>query len=113
MGSKTKLGVALLATIVLAVIAAGAKPDTALASRGMLVGIYDPVQPLIAPDKTFATFANLRVQVLRMDLPWGQVIAKKMPKNGADPNDPAYDWDLYDQFVLNAKKHNMTVLFTI
>jgi Glycosyl hydrolase catalytic core len=104
LGSKTNLSIALLATIALAVIAAGAKPDSALASRGM---------PRIAPDKTFTTFSNLRVQVLRMDLPWGQAIAKTMPKNGADPNDPAYDWDLYDQFVLNAKKHNMAVLFTI
>ena len=83
MGSKKKLSIALLATVVLAVIAAGAKPDSALASRGMLVGIYDPVQPLISPDKTFSTFTNLRVQVLRMDLPWGAYVAKKKPTNGA------------------------------
>jgi len=113
LGSRKTLTVALLATIALSAIAAGATPDSALASRRMLVGLYDPVQPLIAPDKTFATFSNLRVQILRMDLPWGQYIAKKMPKNGADPNDPAYNWDLYDQFVLNAKKHKMAVLFTI
>ena len=30
-----------------------------------------------------------------------------------DQLDPAYNWDLYDQFVLNAKKHKMAVLFTI
>ena len=39
MGSK-KLSVALL-TIVLSVLAATARPDQALASRGMLVGLYD------------------------------------------------------------------------
>jgi len=94
-------------------VAATARPDQALAARRMLVGIYDPVQPLISPDKTFATLGNLRAQVLRMDLPWGQYIAKKKPKNGTDPNDPAYNWDLYDQFVINAHKHKMAVIFTI
>ncbi|HKD34950.1 MAG TPA: hypothetical protein VKB73_16050, partial [Gaiellaceae bacterium] len=79
----------------------------------MLVGIYDPVQPLVSPDKTFTTFTNLRVQILRMDLPWGAYVAKKKPTNPTDPNDPAYNWDLYDQFVLNAKRHKMAVIFTI
>ena len=111
MGSK-RISIALL-VLVLSAVAATAKPDSALASRGMLVGIYDPVQPLISPDKTFATFTNLRVQILRMDLPWGAYVAKNKPTNGADPNDPAYNWDLYDQFVLNAKKNKMAVIFTI
>jgi len=32
---------------------------------------------------------------------------------GVDPNDPAYNWDIYDEFVINAHKHKMAVLFTI
>jgi hypothetical protein len=111
LGSR-RISIALV-VLVLSAVAATAKPDSALASRGMLVGIYDPVQPLISPDKTFATFTNLRVQVLRMDLPWGAYIAKKKPKNPTDPSDPAYNWDIYDQFVQNAAKHHMAVLFTI
>ena len=111
MGSK-RVSIALL-VIALSAVAATAKPDSALASRGMLVGIYDPVQPLISPDKTFATLTDLRAQVLRMDLPWGQYIAKTKPTNPVDPSDPAYNWDLYDDFVINAKKHHMAVLFTI
>jgi len=111
LGSK-RISIALL-VLVLAAVAATAKPDSALASRGMLVGIYDPVQPLVSPDKTFTTFTNLRVQILRMDLPWGAYVAKKKPTNPTDPNDPAYNWDLYDQFVLNAKKHKMALIFTI
>ena len=111
MGSK-KLSVALL-TIVLSVLAATARPDQALASRGMLVGLYDPVQPIIAPEKTFATLVKLRVQVLRMDLSWGTAVAKKRPQHPADPADPAYSWDVYDDFVLNAHKHRIQVVFTI
>src|SRR5204862_4170977 len=30
-----------------------------------------------------------------------------------DPDDPAYNWDIYDQFVINAHKQKMAVLFTI
>src|SRR2546430_7016280 len=105
LGSKT-LSAPLL-VIGLSVAAASPRPDQALAARRMLVGMYDPVQPIISPDKTFATLANLRVQVLRMDLSWGGYVAKKKPKNPVDPNDPAYNWDIYDQFVINAHKHKM------
>jgi hypothetical protein len=111
LGSK-KLSIALL-VIMLSIVAASARPDQAQAARRMLVGMYDPVQPIISPDKTFATLANLRAQVLRMDLNWGGYVAKKKPKNAVDPNDPAYNWDIYDQFVINAHKHKMAVLFTI
>ena len=112
MGSK-KLSIALLVTLVLSLLAATARPDQALASRGMLVGLYDPVQPIAAPAKTFATLAKLRPQVLRMDLSWGAYVAKQKPQHPANPADPAYNWDIYDQFVQNAKKHKMSVLFTI
>jgi hypothetical protein len=111
LGSKT-LSIAVL-TIVLAVLAAAARPDGASASRGMLVGLYDPVQPIAAPEKTFATLAKLRPQVLRMDLSWGSYVATKRPQHPADPADPAYSWDIYDKFVQNAKKHRMQVVFTI
>jgi hypothetical protein len=79
----------------------------------MLVGIYDPVQPLIAPEKTFPTLVNLRTQVIRIDLPWGASVAKTRPEHPADPADPAYDWDLYDRLVENASKHKIQVVFTI
>lgn len=111
MGSK-RISIALL-TIVLSAVAATASPDQALASRGMLVGLYDPVQPIIAPEKTFAIYSKLRVQVMRMDLAWGAYVAKKKPDHPADPADPAYNWDQYDQLMLNAKKHKIQVVFTI
>jgi hypothetical protein len=111
LGSK-KISIALL-TIVLSVLAATARPDQALASRGMLVGLYDPVQPIIAPEKTFALYSKLRVRVMRMDLSWGTYVAKKKPAHPADPADPAYNWDQYDELVRNARKHKIQVVFTI
>ena len=102
-----------LLTLVLCSVAATAKPEPAAAARGMLVGIYDPNQPLDSPDKAFATLKNLRAQIIRIDLQWGARVAKKRPLHPTDPADPAYDWEAYDQLVLNAKKNKIQVLFTI
>jgi hypothetical protein len=108
-----KLSIALL-TLVLCAFAATVKPERAAASRGMLVGIYDPNQPLDTPDKAFPTLKNLRAQIIRIDLNWGaRVASKKRPLHPTDPADPAYNWDSYDQLVLNAKKNKIQVLFTI
>jgi hypothetical protein len=106
-----KISLALL-TLVLCAFAATAKPEPAVAARGMLVGIYDN-RPLDNPDKAFPTLKNLRAQVIRIDLSWGARVAKKQPLHPMDPADPAYQWDAYDQLVLNAKKNKIQVLFTI
>jgi hypothetical protein len=106
-----KTSIALI-TIVLCGLAATVKADQAQAARGMLVGIYDPVQPLAAPEKTFTTLANLRAQIIRLNLDWN-LIAKKQPETPTDPADPAYDWSTYDRAVLNAADKKIQVLFTI
>jgi hypothetical protein len=106
-----KTSIALI-TIVLCGLAATVKPDQAAAARGMLVGIYDPVQPLAAPEKTFTTLENLRAQVIRLNLDWN-LIAKKPPTTPTDPADPAYDWSTYDRAVINAAEKKIQVLFTI
>jgi hypothetical protein len=111
LGSK-KLGIALI-TIVLCAAAATARPDNALAARGLQVGIFDPVQPIVAPEKTFPTLAKLHVKVIRLSLDWGGTVAKKKPANPSNPADPAYNWDMYDRVVMNAKKYKVQVLFTI
>ena len=106
-----KTSIALI-TIVLCALAASVRPDQAVAARGMLVGIYDPVQPLAAPEKTFTTLASLRVQIIRLNLDWN-LIAKQQPDKPTDPADPAYDWSTYDRAVLNAADRKIQVLFTI
>src|SRR5207249_3715048 len=85
LGSK-RICIALL-TLVLCAVAATAKPEPALAARGMLVGIYDPVQPLVNPDKAFPQLVNLRVQVIRVGLDWGAYVATTgRPVHPMDPN---------------------------
>jgi hypothetical protein len=106
-----KSSIALL-TVVLCGFAATAKPEPAAAARGMLVGIYDPIQPVDSPEKTFPSLVKLRAQIIRLDLNWN-VVASKEPTNPADPSDPAYDWSGYDRTVLNAAKNKIQVLFTI
>lgn len=101
-----------LLTIVLCTLAASANPQPAAAARGMLVGIYDPNKPFDSPDRTFPMLVNLRAQIIRVNLDWFNV-AKTRPEYGADPKDPAYDWDRYDRLLLNAKKYKIQVLFTI
>jgi hypothetical protein len=106
-----KASIALI-TIVLCAIAATVSPPKAAAARGMLVGIYDPVQPFAAPDTAFPTLVKLRAQIIRLNLDWN-VIATRKPANPADPADPAYNWGQYDQVLLNAAKNKIQVLFTI
>ncbi len=106
-----KASIALI-TIVLCALAATVSPPKAAAARGMLVGIYDPVQPVIAPDTTFPTLVKLRAQIIRLNLDWNAIAAKK-PTKPTDPADPAYDWATYDQVLLNAAKNKIQVLFTI
>ena len=101
-----------LITIVLCVLAATAKPQPAGAARGMLVGIYDPVQPIATPDKTFPTLVKLRAQIIRLNLDWN-VVAPRRPDKPTDPSDPAYDWSVHDRVLLNAAKNKIQVLFTI
>ena len=107
-----KLSLALL-TLALCAFAATAKPEPAAAARGMLVGIYDPNQPLDTPSKAFPTLKNLRAQIIRIDLSWGGIVAKKRPVHPTDPADPAYNWEIYDQLALNAAKNKIQVLLTI
>jgi len=109
--ASRKFSIALI-TIVLCAFAATVRPEPAAAARGMLVGLYDPVQPLIAPDKTFATLVNLRAQIIRLNLDWN-LVAPSAPETPTDPADPAYDWSTYDRAVINAAKNKIQVLFTI
>ena len=110
MGSK-RICIALI-TIILCAVAATAKPNEAKAARGMLVGIYDPVQPIAAPDTTFPTLVKLRAQIIRLNLDWN-LIATKRPVNPTDPADPAYNWSVHDTVLQNAAKNKIQVLFTI
>ena len=101
-----------MVTLAVCAVVGTVSPSPSHAARGMLVGIYDGVQPVIAPDATFPTLVDLRVQVIRLDLRWDQIATTK-PADPTDPADPAYDWNGFDDTVINAEKNKIQVLFTI
>jgi hypothetical protein len=108
-----RLGV-LVALCAAALVAATAQPGHA--SRYMRVGIYDEAQTLYGPvETTFALFKQLHVQEVRLNLYWGGPygVAKTRPKSATNPNDPAYDWALYDRTVDYAQQSGVHVLFSI
>jgi Glycosyl hydrolase catalytic core len=106
---RTGVVVAVLVTALLAATAANA-------SRYLRIGIYDETQTLYGPvDQTFATFKQLHVQEVRLNLYWGGRfgVAKTRPVRPTDPADPAYNWDLYDRTVQHAAAVGEHVIFSI
>jgi hypothetical protein len=82
----------------------------------MRVGIMDEAQTLFGPtDTTFATFKQLHVQEVRLNLYWGgpHGVATRRPAHATDPADPAYDWSLYDRTVRYGGQYGIHILFTI
>src|SRR5581483_820005 len=55
------------------------------------------------------------VQEIRVNLYWGgsQGVALRRPAHATNPNDPAYDWSLYDRTVNYAAQDGVHVLFSI
>ncbi len=111
---RPRLGVVAAVLVAVAGLAATAQP--AAGSRYLRVGIYDEAQTLYGPvAKTFATFRELHVQEVRLNLYWGGPygVATKRPANPTNPDDPAYNWTLYDRTVDYAAQNGVRVLFSI
>ncbi|HWB22137.1 MAG TPA: DUF5722 domain-containing protein [Gaiellaceae bacterium] len=88
----------------------------AAASKTMRVGIYDEAQTLYGPvPTTFSLFNTLHVQEVRLNLYWGGKygVARSRPKSPTDPNDPAYNWTLYDRTVNYAAQYGIHIIFSI
>jgi hypothetical protein len=110
----------LAAAVVLA--AAFVAVPSAMAKKGMLVGLYDEPQTFGNPTRAFPLMRTLRTQVVRVNLYWGSSagrtgsglgVAKRRPARPLDPNDRAYDWSLYDRTVQLAQRYRMKVVFAI
>jgi hypothetical protein len=85
-------------------------------SRHVLVGVYDDTMTLGIPDTGFPLLKALRAQVVRITLWWGGPalgVATARPKKPTDPNDPAYNWFIYDRAVQAAQQNGVKVLFSI
>ena len=67
------------------------------------------------PAEFYPVLGELRTQILRVHLNWGGRlgVARRKPVEPTDPDDPAYDWRLYDRIVLDATAVGTEVLFTI
>ena len=105
-----------LVTALVGLAFVGATATPAHASRYMRVGIYDEAQTLYGPvDTTFSLFKQLHVQEVRLNLYWGGRfgVAKTRPSAATNPNDPAYDWALYDRTVFHAAQTGVHVLFSV
>jgi hypothetical protein len=102
------LVLATLAAVLVCVPAAGA-------SRGMLVGLLDEAALYDDPAYVFPLMEQARTQVLRLNLYWGGRVgvATERPARATDPDDPAYDWELYDRTVNYAAQHKIRLLFSI
>jgi hypothetical protein len=85
-------------------------------SRNFMVGVYDDTMTLGIPETGFPLLKSVRAQVVRITLWWGGssiAVAKRRPAKPTDPNDPAYDWSVYDRAVQYAQQNNVKVLFGI
>jgi len=105
-----------VAAVLLAVAVAAATAGTADGSRYLRIGIYDEAQTLYGPiPQTFSLLGSLHVQEIRENLYWGGTygVARRRPADPRDPDDPAYDWSLYDRTVDYAKQYGIHVLFSI
>ena len=104
---------ALLLTVAAAALLAA---PTASSSRFLQLGLFDDTQLNYGnPDVVFPMLKQLRTQVVRVNLLWGgpNGVAKRRPVNPMNPNDPAYDWSVYDRTVSYATANGMKVVFSI
>jgi hypothetical protein len=94
---------------------AGVAADQVSASSRLQLGIYDDASVLGRPDQSFPLLKQLRVQIIRVTLHWGGKlgVAKTRPQTPTDPDDPSYDWSMYDRAVRDADAEGIKVLFSI
>jgi hypothetical protein len=109
--------VALLAVglaVVAGLVAPSAQPRQQ--SRSLIVGIFDEQSTIGDPTWAFDQYKLLGVEALRVNLYWGGpsgVARKKRPANALNPNDPAYDWSVYDAMVKQSADNKIKPVFSI
>jgi hypothetical protein len=106
-----------IGVLVVVLVATASLAASAQGSRFLRVGIYDEAQTLYGPvETTFPIFKQLHVQEVRLNLYWAGArygVAQKRPAHATDPDDPAYDWSLYDRTVRYAAQYGVKVLFSV
>jgi putative glycosyl hydrolase len=105
-----------LVALLVTVVAACSLAANAQASSRLLKGLYDEANTLTGnPDRTFPILGQLHTKVLRTNLYWGgrYGVARSRPAQPTNPDDPAYDWALYDRTVNYAAQFGIKVVFSI
>ena len=100
--------------VVAGLVAPSAQPRQQ--SRNLIVGIFDEQATLGDPTWAFDQYKLLGVEALRVNLYWGGpsgVARKKRPANALNPNDPAYDWSVYDAMVKQSADNKIKPVFSI
>jgi hypothetical protein len=113
--------IALLVTVLVAVAGISGAASTQAAktkthAKSFKLGLYDEAQTLYGdPDVTFAQLDQLNSKLVRTNLYWGGRfgVANTKPAKGADPEDAAYRWDIYDRLVKHANANRIEVVFSI
>lgn len=104
--------IVLAAAALLASVAA----SSASPSPRLLKGIYDEANTLYGdPDQMFPILGQLRTKALRVNLYWGGRfgVARQRPANPLDPDDPAYDWTLYDRTANYAQQYGIKLVLSV
>jgi hypothetical protein len=109
-----RLVAACLAALVLTAGAAtGASADQSRARSGpMLLGVMDDALLANVPAVAFPAVQQLHPQIIRFDVSWANTAPRK-PADATNPDDPAYNWSLVDQVVVNADALGVPVLLTL
>ena len=99
--------------VVMVVALAAAAP--ASASKWLQLGVVDTTEAIGNTPRFSNTLTTLRPQIVRVMLFWGGIlgVARERPRNGANPEDPAYEWDRYDAAVTAASQRGVRVVFSI
>jgi Glycosyl hydrolase catalytic core len=95
----------------LALVAAQAAP----ASPQLRLGIVEHAGAYWAEPGFYPTLRELGTGLLRVNLNWGGRlgVARRRPQRPTSPNDPAYDWRLYDRLVLESAGVGVELVFSI
>ena len=119
-----RLGLLLLLLVIpLAGASAGVASNAAKTARSaaparpeaLRLGITDTAAAYYDDRTLFPLLREIGARVLRVHLQWGgkRGVARRRPVDATDPDDPAYDWRIYDRVVLEAADAGVDVMFTV
>jgi hypothetical protein len=100
---------------VAAATALGYLAQPSRAAPGMLVGMKDDAWLLHGPGTLqgrVAELDSLGVDIVRFTLRWDE-IARTQPRNGRNPNDPAYRWSGADAVLATLRKQGIEAVLTL